>query len=91
MQLRGGISGSSRLVLIKALLEFVEEEAVESLEAQRGCGSHRGGCNIRDPFLGGDSKLLMMQEKPKFSGGVLRKAGVCVFKMYVMSYSPLCW
>lgn len=30
-----------------------------------------------DPFLGGDSKLLMMQEKPKFSESVLRKVGVC--------------
>lgn len=43
-----------------------------------------------DPFLGGDSKLLMMREKPKFSGSVLRKVGVCVFKIRVMSYSPLC-
>lgn len=35
MQLWGGISGSSDSVLIKTLQDFVEEEAVGSLEAQR--------------------------------------------------------
>lgn len=35
MQLWGGISGSSDSILIKTLLDSVEEEAVDSLEAQR--------------------------------------------------------
>lgn len=40
------------------------------------------------PFLGGDSKLLMMQEKPKFSGSVLRKPRVCVFKITCIELLP---
>lgn len=31
-----------------------------------------------DPFLGGDSKLLMMQEKPRFSGSVEKSWSLCL-------------